>query len=142
MFVIFHAPRTRINVHGFHIFEQIVNIRKNISKIWKQKRFTAKSRNIFIKTKGSVKTACGGLIVEPCSVAYTMNLGTTSHGNGVIFPENPPCFCGHFVDWTIYRSRSSSYYTAQWLHSNFRFWKARFARKNSARKECWLFPIV
>jgi hypothetical protein len=44
-----------------------------------------------------------------------MNLGTTSHGNGVIFHQNPPFFWRHFVDWTKYRSRSSSYYTAQWV---------------------------
>jgi hypothetical protein len=43
-----------------------------------------------------------------------MNLATSSHGNGVIFTQNPPCFWLHLVDWTNYRSRSSSYYTAQW----------------------------
>jgi hypothetical protein len=31
-------------------------------------------------------------------VAITMNLGTSSHGNGVILPENPPCFWLHLVD--------------------------------------------
>ena len=84
-------------MYGCHIFEQMVNSRKNMSKISKQQGFTAKSRNIFVKTRGGGEN-CGGLIIEPCSVAITMNLGTSSHGNGVILPENLPCFFGHFVD--------------------------------------------
>ena len=32
---------------------------------------------------------CCGLIIEPCSVEITMNLGMSSHGNGVIFHQNP-----------------------------------------------------
>jgi hypothetical protein len=84
-------------VYGFHIFEQMVDGQKNMSKISKQQEFNAKSQNIFIKTRGGGEN-CGGLIFEPCSVAITMNLGTTSHGNGVIFHQNPPFFWRHFVD--------------------------------------------
>jgi hypothetical protein len=69
----------------------MVNSQKNMSKMSKQQGFTAKSRNIFIKTRGGCEN-CGGLIFEPCSVAITMNLGTSSHGNGVIFYQNPPFF--------------------------------------------------
>jgi hypothetical protein len=66
-----------------------------------------------------------------CSVAITMNLGTSSHRNGVIFYQNPPFFWRHFVDWTKYRIRSSSYYTAQWTG------QARVA----VRKACWYYFV-
>jgi hypothetical protein len=49
------------------------------------------------------------------SVAIVWELRTSCHGNGVSKRQNPPFFWLHFVDWTKYRSRSSSYYTAQWL---------------------------
>jgi hypothetical protein len=34
------------------------------------------TKSFFSKTGGGVKTNCGGLIIEPCSVGITMNLGT------------------------------------------------------------------
>jgi hypothetical protein len=73
-----------------------------MSKISKQQGFTAKSledslQNIFLLKPGGCENS-SGLIIEPCSVAITMNLGTSNHGNGVILPQNPPCFCGHFAD--------------------------------------------
>jgi hypothetical protein len=75
----------------------MVKPRKNMSKITKQQEFTAKIRNIFLQKPGGCEN-CGGLTIEPCSVAITMNLATSSHGNGVIFTQNPPCFWLHLVD--------------------------------------------
>ena len=68
-----------------------------MSKISKQQRFTAKSRNIFIKARVGGEN-WGGFIIEPCPVAITMNLWTSSQGNGVNLHQNPPCFWRHFVD--------------------------------------------
>jgi hypothetical protein len=39
-----------------------------------------------------VKTAAGSYLSINCSVAITVNLGTSSHGNGVIFHRSPPFF--------------------------------------------------
>jgi hypothetical protein len=55
-----------------------------------------------------------GLRIEPGQWYLAWKFRKCCHGNGVTLPENPPCFWLHFVDWTKYRSRSSSYYTAQW----------------------------
>jgi hypothetical protein len=74
----------------------MVNNRKNMSKISKQQRFIViYCKKNFYKNRGGEN--CGGLIIEPYSVEITMNLGTSSHGNGVILPENPPCFWLHLV---------------------------------------------
>jgi hypothetical protein len=70
---------------------------KKYVKNIKTTRIHCKKPKYFYKNQGGGEN-CGGLIFELCSVAITMNLGTSSHGNGVILPENPPCFCGHFVD--------------------------------------------
>jgi hypothetical protein len=75
----------------------MVKRRKNMSKMTEQQQFTAKIRNIFCRNQGGGEN-CGGLTIELCSVAITMNLGTSSHGNGVIFTQNPPCFWLHLVD--------------------------------------------
>ena len=84
-------------MYDFHIPEQMVKPRKNMSKITKQQEFTAKFGNNFCRNQGGGGENCGGFIIEPCSVAITMNLWTSSHGNGDILPENPPCFWLHFV---------------------------------------------
>jgi hypothetical protein len=88
-------------------FEEDADLYRNIQN----NKNSLQKAEIFFRGGGE---NCGWLIIEPCSVAITMNLGTSSHGSGVIFTQNPPCFWRHFVDWTKYRSRSSSYYTAQW----------------------------
>jgi hypothetical protein len=60
----------------------MVKRRKNMSKITKQQ-----IAEIFHLKPGGEN--CCGLIIEPCSVEITMNLGMSSHGNGVIFHQNP-----------------------------------------------------
>jgi hypothetical protein len=61
----------------------MVKRRKNLSKITKQQD----SLQYFFQKPGVCEN-CGWLIIEPCSAAITMNLGTSSHGNGVILPQN------------------------------------------------------
>jgi hypothetical protein len=75
------------------------------------------------------------------SVVPTMKI-KCCHGNGVIFTQNPTCFWRHFVDWTKYRSRSSSYYTAQW--SEWYMCRVRrhcVAKASKAIGVVWFFPI-